>query len=155
MSRGDGVALLARNEIKSIARSAKESVGIESVFVFTAEDASSIPILQESQEAQVSVAAITKEVALGKPKGLKVDKSLDWLHSRVLKEIAVEIAEALVVIFQSQGGLNQHSFIKGKLQLTNALEFFDSIMSNLRQSADVIYVYFQKAFDKMLHRRLL
>ena len=50
----------------------------------------------------MSVVAITKEKVLGKLKGLKVDKSPrpDGLHSRVLKEIAEEIVEALVVIFQ-------------------------------------------------------
>ena len=62
------------------------------------EDTSWVPELQENKGAQVSVVAITKE----KQKGLKVDKSpgLDGLHPRILKEIAEEIVEALVVIFQ-------------------------------------------------------
>jgi len=70
--------------------------------VFTVEDTSGMPELQENQGAQVSVVAITKEKVLGKLKGLKVDKSPgpDGLHPRVLKEIAEEIVEALVVIFQ-------------------------------------------------------
>eukprot|EP00061_Rhincodon_typus_P014592 g41702.t1 len=59
------------------------------------------PELQESGAA-VSVGAITKEKVLGKLKGLKVDKSFGavGLYPRVLKEIAEEILEALVVIFQ-------------------------------------------------------
>eukprot|EP00061_Rhincodon_typus_P001212 g14044.t1 len=46
--------------------------------------------------------AITKEKVLEKLNGLKVDKSPgpDGLHPRVLKEIAEEIVEALVMIFQ-------------------------------------------------------
>ena len=70
--------------------------------VFTVEDTSGMPELQESQGTQVSAVAITKEKVLGKMKGLKVDKSPgpDGLHPRVLKEIAEEIVEALAVIFQ-------------------------------------------------------
>eukprot|EP00061_Rhincodon_typus_P014823 g42135.t1 len=70
--------------------------------VFTMEDSSSIPELQESQGAELSILAITKEKVLVKPKGLKVDKSPqpDGKHPRVLKEIAEEIVEALVVIFK-------------------------------------------------------
>eukprot|EP00061_Rhincodon_typus_P001406 g14717.t1 len=46
--------------------------------------------------------AITKENVLVKLIGLKVDKSpgQDELHPRVLKKIAEEIVEALVVVFQ-------------------------------------------------------
>eukprot|EP00061_Rhincodon_typus_P000354 g11423.t1 len=46
--------------------------------------------------------AITKEKVLVKLNGLKVNKSPgpDGLHPSVLKEIAEEIVEALVVIFQ-------------------------------------------------------
>ena len=70
--------------------------------VFTVEDTSGMPELQENQGAQVSAVAITEEKVLEKLKGLKVDKSPgpDGLHPRVLKEIAEEIVEALVVIFQ-------------------------------------------------------
>eukprot|EP00061_Rhincodon_typus_P003137 g19381.t1 len=50
--------------------------------------------------------AITKEKVLEKWNGLKVDKSPgpDGLHPRVLKEIAEEIVEALVVIFPESLG---------------------------------------------------
>eukprot|EP00061_Rhincodon_typus_P002878 g18718.t1 len=70
--------------------------------VFTVEDTSSIPELHDSQGEEVNVVAITKEKVLGKLTGLKVDKppGLDALHGRVPKEIAEEIVEALVVIFQ-------------------------------------------------------
>eukprot|EP00061_Rhincodon_typus_P016024 g44017.t1 len=61
--------------------------------VFAVEDTSSIPAHQESQGAELSVVAITKEKVLGKLKGLKVEKSprLDELQPMVLKEIAEEI----------------------------------------------------------------
>jgi len=62
-------------------------------------DTSGMSELPENQGAQASVVAITKEKVLGK---LKVDKSPgpDGLHPRVLKEIAEEMVEVLVVIFQ-------------------------------------------------------
>eukprot|EP00061_Rhincodon_typus_P005540 g25166.t1 len=52
--------------------------------------------------AKVSILTITKEKVLGKLKGLKVDKlpGPDGPYTRVLKEIAEEIVEALEVIFQ-------------------------------------------------------
>eukprot|EP00061_Rhincodon_typus_P013674 g40197.t1 len=52
--------------------------------------------------AEVSVQAITKDKVLEKLKRLKVDKSAgpDGLHPRVVKEIAEEFVEALVIIFQ-------------------------------------------------------
>eukprot|EP00061_Rhincodon_typus_P016826 g45242.t1 len=66
--------------------------------VFTVEDTSNIPELQESQGPEGNVMAITKEVVLGKLKSLKADKSprQDGLYPRVLKEIAEEIVETLL-----------------------------------------------------------
>eukprot|EP00061_Rhincodon_typus_P006454 g27106.t1 len=69
---------------------------------FTVEGTSSIPEFHENQGEEVKVVAITKEKVLGKVNGLKVDKSagVDGLHLRVLKELAEEFVETLVVIFQ-------------------------------------------------------
>eukprot|EP00061_Rhincodon_typus_P001073 g13633.t1 len=69
--------------------------------VFMVEDMSNLPKIQERQGAELSMVAITKKKVLVKLIGLKVDKSpgSDGLHPRVLKEIAEEIVEALVVIF--------------------------------------------------------
>ena len=52
--------------------------------------------MEELSEIQVS-----REVVLGKLNGLKADKSPgpDGLHPRVLKEVATEIVDALVIIF--------------------------------------------------------
>eukprot|EP00061_Rhincodon_typus_P002363 g17344.t1 len=70
--------------------------------VFMVEDTSNIPKIRESQGAELSMVASTKEKMLEKLIGLKVDRSPgpDGLHPRVLKEIAEEIVQAIVVIFQ-------------------------------------------------------
>eukprot|EP00061_Rhincodon_typus_P016100 g44131.t1 len=70
--------------------------------VFTVEDTSNIPKIQESQGAELSIVAVIKEKVLEKVNGLKVDNSpgSDGLHPRVLKEIAEEIGQVSVVIFQ-------------------------------------------------------
>eukprot|EP00061_Rhincodon_typus_P005232 g24496.t1 len=69
--------------------------------VFTMEDTSNILKIRESG-AELNMVAIIEEKVLEKQNGLKVDRSLgpDGLHPRVLKEIAEEIVEALVMIFQ-------------------------------------------------------
>eukprot|EP00061_Rhincodon_typus_P010188 g34283.t1 len=57
---------------------------------------------QQGQGAEVSEVATIKRKVLGKLKELKVDKApqSEVVHLRVMKEIADEIVEALVVIFQ-------------------------------------------------------
>ena len=54
-------------------------------------------------------------------------------------------------------GLSQHGFVKERSCLTNLLEFFAEVTRKLDKgdAVDVIYLDFQKAFDKMPHRRLL
>ena len=66
------------------------------------EDPSSVPEVRECQGAGVSAIAITKENVPGKPKGRKVDKSPEsnGLHPRVLRMVAEDIIESLVMIFQ-------------------------------------------------------
>eukprot|EP00061_Rhincodon_typus_P015830 g43732.t1 len=61
----------------------------------------SIPELQENQ-GRGECSDINKEIMLGKLNCLKLDKSprSDGPHPRVLKDIAEEIVEALMVIFQ-------------------------------------------------------
>eukprot|EP00061_Rhincodon_typus_P003191 g19492.t1 len=70
--------------------------------VFTVEDMSNISKIQQTQGPELSMVAITKEKVLEKLNGLKVDKSpvTDGLHPIVLKQIAEDIVEAIVVIFQ-------------------------------------------------------
>eukprot|EP00061_Rhincodon_typus_P010436 g34722.t1 len=78
-------------------------------------------------EAEARVQAITKEKVLGKLKDLKVNKSPtpDRLHLMILKEIAEE----------------------------NVKEVMNKLDKG--QPVDMIYLDFQKAFDKVAQRRLL
>uniref|UniRef100_A0A4W3HMU2 Reverse transcriptase domain-containing protein n=1 Tax=Callorhinchus milii TaxID=7868 RepID=A0A4W3HMU2_CALMI len=52
---------------------------------------------------------------------------------------------------------SQHGFTKGKSCLTNRIEFFEDISSKLDkdESVDVAYLDFQKAFNKVPHKRLV
>lgn len=51
----------------------------------------------------------------------------------------------------------QHGFVKNKSCLTNILEFLEYVTNYIDQGlpVDVIYLDFQKAFDKVPHKRLL
>eukprot|EP00061_Rhincodon_typus_P005550 g25192.t1 len=122
---------------------------------------------------------------MGKLEGIKVDKSpgLDGLQPRGLKEIAEEILEALVVIFQEsqesgrvpndwkmanvtpliqKGGKQKTGnyrlvSVTSVIRMLHLLELFEEVMSKLDklELADVIYLDRQKTFDKASHRRLL
>ena len=51
---------------------------------------------------------------------------------------------------------NQHGFTKGRLCFTNLLGFYEVILNwvDKESAVDVVYLDFQKALDKLLHRRL-
>ncbi|XP_059801424.1 uncharacterized protein LOC132378494 [Hypanus sabinus] len=186
-------------------------------FVFTKEDITNLLEIVgdrgSSEMEELREIHVSREVVLGKLKGLKADKSPgpDGLHPRVLKEVA------LVIIFQNsldsglvpedwrvanvtplfkKGGRekpgnsrpvslpsvvgkmlesvikdvitahlesgeiirqSQHGFVKGKSCLTNLTEFFEDVTSRVDRGepVDVVYLNFQKAFDKVPHRRLV
>ena len=48
-------------------------------------------------------------------------------------------------------------FVKGKSCLTNLLEFYEDVTRAVGRGepVDVVFLDFQKAFDKILHKRLL
>ncbi|CAM4642329.1 unnamed protein product [Lepidochelys kempii] len=52
---------------------------------------------------------------------------------------------------------SQHGFNKGKSCLTNLLEFFEGVNKHVAQGdpVNIVYLDFQKAFDKVPHQRLL
>ena len=52
---------------------------------------------------------------------------------------------------------SQHGFLRGRSCLTNLLEYTDKISKWVDDgsSVDVIYLDFQKVFDKVPHQRLL
>ena len=73
--------------------------------VFSEEDTEIIPKTLENQGSseheELEEISIREKVILEKLMGLKLNKSpkADDLHPRVLKEVAVEIVDTLVVIF--------------------------------------------------------
>ncbi|KAG6938185.1 hypothetical protein G0U57_007088, partial [Chelydra serpentina] len=54
-------------------------------------------------------------------------------------------------------GNSQHGFCKGKSCLTNLLELFEGVNKHMDKGdpENIVYLDFQKAFDKILHQRLL
>lgn len=52
---------------------------------------------------------------------------------------------------------SQHGFVKGKSCLTNLLEFMEMVEEGVDngERVDVVYLDFQKAFDKVPHKRLI
>jgi ribonuclease P/MRP protein subunit RPP40 len=74
------------------------------------------------------------------------------LLERVLKDAMVQYLEEHELI-----GSSQHGFRKGRSCLTNLLEFIQAVTEGVDQGEDmdVIYLDFQKAFDKVPHKRLL
>ena len=51
---------------------------------------------------------------------------------------------------------SQHGFLKARSCLTNMLCFFEDVTKWIDESpVDIIYLDFQKAFDKVPHQRLL
>ena len=69
----------------------------------------------------------------------------------IIKDFIAEHLESSGRIIQSQ-----HGFMKGKSRLTNLLEFFEDVTSRVDngEPVDVVYLDFQKAFDKVPHKRL-
>ena len=52
---------------------------------------------------------------------------------------------------------SKHGFTKGRSFLTNLLELYEVVSDWVDEgcAADVVYLYFHKAFEKVPHRRLL
>ena len=74
------------------------------------------------------------------------------IFEKILKEELVNHLESNKILKESQ-----HGFRAGKSCLTNLLEFTEYISKNMDKGEpiDIIYLDFQKAFDKVPHTRLM
>eukprot|EP00061_Rhincodon_typus_P015490 g43196.t1 len=110
--------------------------------VVTKEDTNNLQeMLESSMKEDLKEILIGQEMVLGKLMGLKPHKSPgpDALNPRVVKEVAIEIADALVIIFQ-------HSLDSGR-DVTSRVDKGEPV--------DVVCLGFQKAFDGVPHKRLV
>ena len=81
------------------------------------------------------------------------------LSSVVCKLLKTLIRDHMVEFFVKHNLINtsQHGFLKARSCLTNLLCFFEEITKWVddRSSVNVVYLDFQKAFDKVPHQRLI
>ena len=81
------------------------------------------------------------------------------LTSVVGKLMETIIRDKLVTFLKENILINnsQHSFRNKHLCFTNLLDFYNDVfnISDETKSVDIIYLEFQKAFDKVPHKRLL
>ena len=81
------------------------------------------------------------------------------LASQVCKLFEGLMRDDIVDHLERKGLLNisQHGFRKGRSCLTNLLSFLEEVTEKLdaRNSIDVVYLDFAKAFDKVPHKRLI
>jgi hypothetical protein len=81
------------------------------------------------------------------------------LTTHVCKVLESIIRDKIVEHLNSNNLINntQHRFVRSRSCLTNLLEFLEDVTKNVDQGypVDVIYLDFQKAFNKIPHKRLL
>ena len=81
------------------------------------------------------------------------------MTSHVCKVLEALISDVIVQHLEVNKLINksQHGFMKHRSCLTNLLEFFEDVTSFVDKGdpVDVIFLDFQKAFDKVPHKRLL
>ena len=143
--------------------------------VFTREDISSLPVpdakFQEAKSDYLGPLIVTPEMVAKKIKAMKDNKSTGvyGIPPKLLMETVEQISIPLAVICKLLERLikkhvvdllvrhkllnsSQHGFLKVRSCLTNML-FFGRNHKGL--PVDIIYLDFQKAFDKVPHQRLL
>ena len=129
-----------------------EELNVHFSSVFTREDTSSLPVPETkfngSEEGKLGQLVVTPEVVASKINNMKENKSprVDGLSPKILKETVEQISKP-----------SQHGFLKARSCLTNLLCFFEEITKWVDDGSpvDVIYLDFQKAFDKVPHQRLI
>ena len=81
------------------------------------------------------------------------------LTSQVCKVVESIVRDNILEHVKKYGLIkdSQHGFVKNKSCLTSLLEFLDFVTNYIDQGypIDVIYLDFQKAFDKVPHKRLM
>ncbi|GAB0180863.1 mitochondrial enolase superfamily member 1 [Grus japonensis] len=89
----------------------------------------------------------------GKKKDLRTYRpvSITSLPGKIMEQILLETVENKKVISDSQ-----HSFMKGKLCLTNFVAFYNgvTVLVDKGRATDIIYWELYKAFDSVLHNIL-
>ena len=135
--------------------------------VFTREDTSSFSApetkFEGSEGERLGQLVITPEVVAYTINNMKENMSpgVDWIAPKILKETVEQICTPLAHVFNLslQEGIvpSQHGFLKARSCLTNVLCFFEEITKWVDEGSpvDVIYLDFQKAFDKVPHQRLI
>jgi hypothetical protein len=104
---------------------------------------------------QANVCVIFKKGLKALPENyhpISLTSHLCKIFESILKDSMVEHIDRYSLLNSSQ-----HGFLKNKSCLTNILEFMTFVAECMddHKKADVIYLDFQKAFDKVPHRRLL
>lgn len=81
------------------------------------------------------------------------------LTSHISKIMESILKDSIAKYLNEKNLLNssQHGFTNGRSCLTNLLCFFESVVNYVdkKEAVDVIYLDFQKAFDRVPHQRLL
>ena len=88
----------------------------------------------------------------GNYRPVSVTCQIEKMMERVIKGQIVEYLEGNRILYN-----NQHGFRSKRSCLTNLLEFMELGSGRLDQGepVDIIFLDFQKAFDKVPHERLL
>ena len=139
--------------------------------VFTREDTSSLPVPETkfngTEGERLGQLVITPEVLANKINNMKDNKSRNksvnyWPVS--LSSVICKLLESIIrdhimdfLIKHKLINSSQHGFLKSKSCLTNLLCFFEEITKWVDEGSpvDIIYLDFQKAFDKVPHQRLI
>ena len=108
-----------------------------------------------SEWKEANITPLFKKGSRNKPE----NDRLVSLTSVVCKLLETLIRDHMVEFLVKHNLINtsQHGFLKARSCLTNLLCFFEEITKWVddRSPVDVVYLDFQKAFDKVLHQRLI